>query len=308
MILRPYTPSTDFETLVELRQRVEQEDQQGIDVSPQAIAHQLQIPGHIPEQDRWVVEGQNALLACGWIWHVPESNTAQLQVITTPSHRRQGLANAILPKLIARAQERNVTQIVSYARGHDPAAEALAQKHKFAFDWLYLEMRSFSLPPTWLTPLPKGYTIHPYITLNDLPLLTYAMNTAYAGQPGHQEAAQEQMAAWLPEFSPESLLLLFSPQQEVCGICRCEVSAERSKRNNQPTGYIDAPGIFVEHRSLELYQALLSAAIQWLHAKECLIAEMESWGEPDERINCYQQRGFQIIRSIQAYSLSMVKS
>jgi ribosomal protein S18 acetylase RimI-like enzyme len=113
------------------------------------------------------------------------------------------------------------------------------------------------------------------------------------------------MAAWLPNFNPSGLFLVFSEKGRVVGISRTEPSPERTLKNGVPTGYIDAPGVVPQHRRLDLYRALVLTGIRWLKAQGQMIIEMESWGDKLEVLKMYRELGFTDLRQLYSYHLAL---
>ena len=183
------------------------------------------------------------------------------------------------------------------------AAPAFLQKHGFAPQGAYTELfltEDVRLPPVIL---PYGYTLRTYAEVQDISILTQAMNLSYIPLWGHQEVTEAEMASWLPKFNQQGLLLAFSEKGRVIGISRVEPSPERSSKNGVPTGYIDAPGVVPQHRRLDLYRALVLTGIRWLRAQGHALVEMESWGDKLEVLKMYRELGFKDKRQLVCFEM-----
>jgi len=143
--------------------------------------------------------------------------------------------------------------------------------------------------------------VRPYSEVQDIALLTQAMNLSYIPLWGHQEVSEDEMASWLPGFNQQGLFLVFSEKGRVVGISRTEPSPERTQKNGLPTGYIDAPGVVPQHRRLDLYRALVLTGIRWLYDQRQVIIEMESWGDKQEVLEMYRELGFVDMRQLVCY-------
>jgi ribosomal protein S18 acetylase RimI-like enzyme len=178
------------------------------------------------------------------------------------------------------------------------------EKHGFVRG-AYTELRinkDVRLPPVvW----PYGYTLRPYTEVQDMSILTQAMNLCYIPLWGHQEVSQDDVASWLPDFDQNGLFLVFSEKGRVIGISRVELSPERSQINGKPTGYIDAPGIVPQHRRLDLYRALVLTGVRWLRDQGQSLVEMESWGDKLEVLKMYRELGFKDLRQLVCYELKV---
>jgi GNAT superfamily N-acetyltransferase len=210
-----------------------------------------------------------------------------------------------MTRVLGRACALGAGQALVSAATKVPAAGVFLIQHGFTAAGAYTELRASTdirLPnPVW----PYGYQLRTYAEVNDIAILTEAMNRCYEGLWGHNDVSQEQMAEWLPEFTTEGLFLVFSHSGKVVGISRVECSAERSTRNGAPTGYIDAPGLTPQHRRNDLYRALLIAGLRWLQSQGQKLAEMESWGDRPDLLEMYGEFGFTVLRKFVTYERSL---
>jgi mycothiol synthase len=310
LIIRSFSPDQDIPRVLSLYSAVEAVDHAAIDVSEQALQVQLNLPGHDPLKDRWVVEapdGSHSLIASGMLSVVPGAGSAEANILVHPDWRRCGVGAALLSKIIERARQLDDDAIQIYANTKHPAAPPFLQKHGFLALGAYTELRlpeGVHLPPViW----PYGYTMRPYAEVLDLSILTQAMNLCYILLWGHHEVSENEMASWLPNFNRQGLFLVFSEKGRVVGISRVEPSPERTQKNGVPTGYIDAPGIVPQHRRLDLYRALVLTGIHWLYNQGQSLVEMESWGDKREVLKMYRELGFKDLRQLVCYQIELPK-
>jgi len=308
LVIRSFATDQDFSRLQSLLTAVEAIDHDGNEISEQALQAQLNLPGSIPDKDRWVIDAPGepqSLIASALVRLPPGINNADANISVHPDWRRHGLGSSLLTKVIERARLLNVSAIQIYANVRHPAAPGFLQKHGFTSQGAYTELRLSEdghLPPViW----PYGYTMRPYSEIQDLSILTQAMNLSYILLWGHREVSENEMASWLPNFNQQGLFLVFSEKGRVIGISRVEPSPERTLKNRGPTGYIDAPGIVPQHRRLDLYRALVLTGIRWLRDQGQTIIEMESWGDKLEVLKMYRELGFKDIRQLACYQLKL---
>lgn len=303
--IRPFSPDQDIPRLLSLRASAEAVDQEGIEISEQALLAQLNLPGHDPIHDRWVIDGpdgESSLIASALIRLTPGTGIADANIIVHPDWRRLGVGGVLLSRIVERASTLHAGSIQVYAHNKHRNGSGFLQKHSFVSQGTYTELRltpDLRLPPViW----PYGYTLRPYADVQDLAILTQAMNLSYVPLWGHQEVSQDEMTSWLSDFNQQGLFLVFSEKGRVIGICRAEPSPERSLKNGNPTGYIDAPGIVPQHRRLDLYRALVLTGIRFLRDQGQALIEMESWGDKLEVLKMYRELGFKDIRQLVCYA------
>jgi mycothiol synthase len=309
LAIRSFSPDQDNPRILSLRAAVEAVDQEGIEISEVTLRAQLNLPGHDPLNDRWVIEAPgdpSSLIAYALIRVAPGTEIADTNVIVHPDWRHQGIGSLLLERALERALQHKATSAEVYVNAKHPAGSGFLRKHKFTPQGAYTELRlaeDVRLPPViW----PFGYTLNTYAKVQDLSILTEAMNLCYLPLWGHHKASEEQMAAWLPEFNQQGLFLVFSEKGRVIGISRVEPSTNRTLKNEKPTGYIDAPGIVPQHRRLDLYRALVLTGIRWLHDQGQTCIEMESWGDKLEVLKMYRELGFKDIRQLVCYQINLL--
>jgi mycothiol synthase len=300
-LIRPFSPDQDISSLLSLYNAVEAFDQEGTEINEQNLLAQLNTPGHDPAHDRWVVDapnGSSSLIGSALIKLTPGTDMADANITVHPDWRQRGISNILLSRLIERAQQLQAGSIQIFTNAKHREALGLLQEHGFISQGTYTELRlteDIRLPPViW----PYGYTLRSYTQVQDLSILTEAMNLSYIPLWGHYDVSEAEMASWLPGFIQDGLFLVFSEKGRVIGISRVEPSAERTKKNGIPTGYIDAPGIVPQHRRLDLYQALVLTGINWLRHQGQSLIEMESWGDKLEVLKMYRGLGFKDVRQL----------
>ncbi len=308
LVIRSFSPGQDIPALLSLYQAVEGADHAGNRVDEQELRRQLASPEHDPAHDRWVIEDPadpSSLIGAAMVKKSPGSDTCEANIVVHPSWRRNGAGSALLSRVSERAGQLKAAGIEIYARSTHTGAVAFLQNRGFTTRGAYTELRlaeGTKLPPViW----PYGYTLRPFSEVQDISILTEAMNQCYVPLWGHHEVSEAEMSAWLPGFIQPGLFLVFSEKGRVVGISRTEPSTERSQKNGLPTGYIDAPGVVPQHRRLDLYRALVLTGVNWLRSQGQVMIEMESWGDKLEVLKMYRELGFTDLRQLICYRLEL---
>lgn len=307
--IRSFSPDLDIHRIITLRQAVEEVDKEGIEINEQILRAQLALPGHDPLHDRWVIDNPrdaSQLIASALIRLAPGMTTADANIVVHPTWRQRGVGSVLLSRIIQRAHQLNAGSLQIMANARHTGASDFLKQHGFTALGAYTELRlteGIRLPPViW----PFGYTMRTYKEVQDISILTQAMNLSYIPLWGHQEVSDAEMSSWLPEFDQDGLFLVFSEKGRVVGISRTEASQERSRKNGHPTGYIDAPGVVPQHRRLDLYRALVLTGINRLHQRGQELIEMESWGDKLEVLKMYRELGFKDTKQLICYHLDLL--
>lgn len=303
---RPFQPDADLARLVALLEAVEAEDQEGEDVSEEAIAAMMSFAGHDPARDRWVAvapDQPDQLLGYGAAFKTPAGKRGDIIIAVLPSLRRRGIGSELLAWVVARGKALGATSLAAYADSRLTAGDAFLRAHGFAPVSAYTQMRIGGevVPPApaW----PDGYSARPYDPARDFGTLLDAFNRCFDGLWGHNPVTQAELAEWLPELLLEDIFLAFDGQGQLAGMVRAEPSPRLSARNGAPTVNIDAPGVVAERRAEPLYVPLLLTAwrlVRTLSPRPSLI-ELESWGDDPATIARYRDLGFALVRQQTSY-------
>ena len=249
----------------------------GTGAAPITIAQQQEKfhePNQHPTTDHWVVEETGdswTLLGQSFGYHtVPERYLAWLEV--HPDWRRHGLGSKLLAKVIERAKTVGADHILINADSNEKqsAAHAFLQHHGFlakADNWFLHAPADLEVaPPT----LPAGYSIRTFAEVQDLAILWQVCYQSYGDQWGHGEnsrinrekPAETTVIDWVTAAAPkgENIFLLFDEADNVAGVCRGFVGKQAAAA--MPTGVIDAPGVVLKYRHLDLQRPLLLAVMQ----------------------------------------------
>jgi mycothiol synthase len=308
LLIRSFSVEQDTPLLLSLYATIEAADHAGIEVSEQALREQISSPASTNLIDRWVVAAPDdpyTLIGSALVKINQDSSLSEANILVHPNWRHQGIGTALLSKVVQWSRQRETTAIQIYASTVHPDAPTFLKKRGFSAQGAYTELRlteTVRLPPViW----PYGYTMRTYAAVQDISILTQAMNLCYIPLWGHREVSEEEIASSLPEYNHHGLFLVFSEKGRVIGISRVEPSPARTAKNGLPTGCIDAPGVVPQHRRLDLYRALVLTGINWLRNQGNSVVEMESWGDKLEVLKMYRELGFIDIRQLACYRLDL---
>jgi len=101
--------------------------------------------------------------------------------------------------------------------------------------------------------------------------------------------------------SGERIVLLFSDNGDIAGVCRVEIRSRLSELRGRRTALVDAPGIVPEYRDQGHYRPLLLNALQWAIQRQVERIEMESWGDAPAVLNEYRALGFDTLQQAISY-------
>ena len=136
--------------------------------------------------------------------------------------------------------------------------------------------------------LPAGFTISSYTENPDLAGLVAGLR-CFEDMWGHHRVAPAQVAAGLGNYDAALIWLARDELGGVAGVCRATLS--------DGGAWIDAPGVRIDSRGLNLHCALLGHALHALGARGATTFTLESWGESAADSADYLELGFQILES-----------
>ena len=293
---RHFDVNKDLSPLVQLLTEIERIDLAGEDTSEETLKAQLTLPGHDPQQDRWVVTTSNdseRIIGFCTVWKVPQNNYADIYVAVHPGWRRRGIGSELLQRILTRAQAHQPQDILVSGDAQNQQVTDFLRKRAFSPISAYTALKLVSTVDLPQPVFPTGYTLRTYNPTSDFPLLLDMYNRAFRGLWGHWEPTAEYLNEMLKEINPNGIFLLFTHTGEVVGTCRSEISEPLSIRRGVRTGYLDAPGVVPEHRSENLYLPQLLHVAHWVRKQELVDIEMESWGDSSQVLAQYQQVGFE---------------
>lgn len=296
-VIRSFEPADDLPRLARLLAEVEAVDRDGDATDEDALRDQLTLPGHDPARDRWVVaasDDRETLLGWGFVWVAPGEMMATVTGAVHPSVRGQGIGDALLERAAARARALGATTVGAYAGSGNAAADAFLRRRDFLPVATNTLLRASTEPPLPHPIFPLGYTLRSYADDPDPARFLRAVNRCYEGQWGHHTVTPEFAATWMAQLDPAGILFLLAPEDDIVGIVRAE-------RYGEPVGYIDAPGVALQHRERGLYVPLLLAAVRRLCERAPSAIELESWGDLPETLAAYEALGFAVARQAIAY-------
>ncbi len=296
---RHFDVNKDLSPLVQLLTEIERIDHAGEDTSEETLKSQLSLPGHDPQQDRWVVTTSNdakRIIGFCTVWKVPQNTYADIYVAVHPDWRRRGIGSELLQRIVTRAQTHHPQDILVSGDAQNQQVTDFLRKRAFLPIGAYTALKLVSTIDLPQPVFPTGYTLRTYNPTSDFPLLLDMYNRAFQGLWGHWEhVTAEYIHEMLADINPDGIFLLFTYTGEVVGTCRGEVSEPLSKRRGVRTGNLDAPGVVPEYRDKNLYLPQLLHVAHWVREQAQVDIEMESWGDDPQVLAQYQQVGFEIM-------------
>jgi mycothiol synthase len=297
-VFRHYSPETsqDFHLLVRLLQAVENQDQDGEDVSEAALLATLKWRGHDPQKDRWLAFHPGRLdEAIGYaIIFTQSPQRAVLHVAVHPDWRRRGLGRDLLQRGLERARQLGVRQTLSNTNAGNAASVAFLQCQGFQPAGVSWSLHLPAGQPLAEPERPAGYAVWRYVETPDLALLANLLNRCYADRWGHAENTlgavdEARLARSLEYWRPEDLFIAFTPDSLAVGVCQNRPASTPAEDH-----LLGAPGIDPAYRSPELYRLLALTAAHWLRRYGPQAIRLESYGDEEQVIAIYQELGFSL--------------
>ncbi len=299
-VTRLFDPATDFPSLVELLNDVAKADES----SPTTEAEQRGQTESLEDYGlfkQWIVSVSHdteKFMAYASLYQQNLMTPYAGFVITVhPAYRQTGLETHLLEVIKGDAKQRQLNYISAFVADNQSFQRYLLQngfKQDGAFHLLNLDVVSISPYPEVLSE----FTLRTYAEVSDVNVLTEITNTGLADLPGHGVATVESIKKLLETNPSDTTYLLFDANHMVVGSVGVTLQ--------DTEGVVDSPAIVPEHRTPELYKALVLLGCHDLIKRGCKQIQMYSWGDYDSTIAAYLELGFKIVVHELGYRLELI--
>lgn len=305
--IRAYEPDEDLNGLYKLLTAVEEHDQDGEDISIEALRQQLTWRNHNPRHDCFVVEQP----------HVPASligyaslsgrtgTRCTVYAVVHPNWRRQGLGTQLLDRAHERAEKSGSNKFIVYANGQNIGSNAFLKQRCYqsvGASWIL----SASVKTSFAQPfLPDGFSILSYAQVEQpAALLADILNRGYGDMWGHAQnetlTTVESLSENIPAYwQPKHIFILFANDGDTAGICL--------GKPGEKEHILEGPGVAPEYRHLELQRPLTLTVAHHLQTIRQNPIQLLSYGDDETTIEIYQQIGFQLSAHYIVYQGDLIK-
>jgi len=304
--IRHYNPLLDLSALSRMLTEIESMDRDGEDTSEEYLLASLEWPNYRPNQDVWIAEWDGQLVGYGVALEQP-SQKSTLYVAVHPSQRRKKLGSQLLELILARARELDSKSVIVYANDHNQASNLFLTHHGLAAVGSSGAMRMTANTADPNFEFPAGFKLKKYSDVKEPRILLSALNDCYLDMWGHQhndQRTEEELRSprFLKYYAADDILLLFDPQNIVCGICSLKPEGKKDG-DGSVTDLLDAPGIVKAYREQGYQRQLVLAGIQHLRKKDSHghPITLEFWGEIESALNIYRELGFEMLNHYITY-------
>lgn len=213
----------------------------------------------------------------------------ELDLVVRPEKRRQGVASDVLPRLLERAGD---TELTAWAHGDHPGAAALAARFGFASVRTLLQLRVSPVPAPGPAALPDGISIGAFRPGTDdtewlaLNALVFAHHPEQGGITAADLAAR-QAEAW---FDAGDMLIARDTSGRMIGYNWLKI--EPGERGGAPVGEIYVIGVHPDAAGQGLGRALMNAGLARLRERGCGTAALYVEADNVPAVRLYRSIGF----------------
>ena len=303
-LTRHYNPLLDLSNLSRMLTEIESVDHDGEDTSEEYLLASLDWPNYRPDQDVWVAELDGRLVGYGVAFEQP-SQRCTLYVAVHPSQRRRDLGSQLLELVLSRAHEVGSKTILIYANERNSASNLFLKQHGFVSVGSSGVMQAPDSLEIPAFDFPTDFHLKKYSEVTNPQILLSALNHCYLDMWGHQHndnPTEEELRSprFLKYYAADDILLLFDPQNTVCGICSLKPDGKKNGAG-AVSDLLDAPGVLKVYRDQGYQRQLVLAGIKHLRKKESRPITLEFWGESELALNIYRELGFEMLNHFLTY-------
>jgi mycothiol synthase len=303
-VIRHYNPLLDLSALSTMLTEIESADRDGEDTSEEYLLASLQWPNYRPDKDVWVAELNGQLVGYGVALEQP-SRRCTLYAAVHPLQRRKGLGSQLLELTLARARELDAAAVLIYANSHNTASNAFLKKYGLVPVGSSGAMKLLDLFEIPVIEFPAGFQLKKYSEVKEPQILLSALNDCYLDMWGHQhndKPTDQELRSpnFLKYYAADDILLLFDPQNKVCGICSVKPGGKKDE-HGADTDLLDAPGVIKAQRGQGYQRQLVLAAMKHLRRHDPRPVTLEFWGDDESALDIYRELGFEMLNQYAAY-------
>ena len=255
-------------------------------ITPSSLEEELSMPGLAPEDNCFLFEDRQGLLAYSLIHPELRIHRTVLDMGFHPSAAGTGLEREVVQRGLARAEELSAAMLhicVPPSRfwKNTLEEEGFSRVRKY---W-QMQWRGDTVPPV---KLPKGTTVQAFQP-GDEGRLTNVHNAAFGGSWGFSPNTIEEVAhrVGMSISSPEGILFL-THGEETAGYCWTVVQ----NGSSGPIGCIAMIGIAPSYRGRGLGKPILLAGMDYLQSRRVEYIKLEVDGMNRSAIRLYRSVGF----------------
>ncbi|MBI2860908.1 MAG: GNAT family N-acetyltransferase [Chloroflexi bacterium] len=286
-VIRGYRKQ-DYQSYASLIIETEGLEPSGRCTSPQALAAEMDRPGHPPEKYTLVAGYQGGLAGLASVVHEPVAGRSIVQFLVHPAHRKPRLRASLLDSIIQLAEDTGMGAVQANARQADMAARRMLAQRKFRVVRRFLEMR-LEMDNALLAGYADDYQLRS-LDAGEEDKLAELQNRCFAGTWGYNPNTAEEIAYFMKVrcCRPEDVLLVYQSGSLVA-YCWTGIDPNDNRR-----GYICMLGVEPGRRERGTGRAALESGLQYLRGRGASIVDLSVDSENAPACKLYNSAGFHV--------------
>lgn len=246
-----------------------------------------------PARDRWIaLATDGTCVGFAGIYMPPETPCVELTLAVATNGQCRSMRQPLLERALNRARELGAESALTYLPPADESTAGFLRDHGFQIVDGYRSFVWEASAPVRPPSLPQGFRLRPYSQVQRPADLIEADNRCYLGLWGHKAATETSTRQLLEALPSDGILLLYDDDNAIVGCIKAtEIHSPRTA-SDDPTGYLDGPGIVPRLRGGRRHADLALAGLHWLSERGHQHVLMETWGESAEAVRHYEAIGF----------------
>lgn len=295
----------DFEAYLRLHLESEKIDRAGRRVSRSLLAEALGHPGFKPEDDLFLVHGDENVIGYIRVFLEPAIGRALVDGLVHPRHRRNGIATALFGHVLRRAQAGGAGRVQVCIAENNLAAGQFCERLGLKFIRYFIGYR-LDLTTVRLPEIKTDNFLFRSLRPGEEDKLTAIQNRAFAGTWGFNPNTRDEISYRIHSSTctPEDVVMVYREDIPIA-YCWTRIFHEGRESDVASRGEIHMLGVDPDFRKQSIGKNVLLAGLSHLEYEGVRLVELKADSGMPAALALYESAGFERYMRAKWYELKL---